>query len=118
WPSIFSGLEIIANHTTLSHRDVGGAPSLFDLLISLGSGHKAKLVLADVGAELDYYPGTMTFISGKVLQHSIGPWGEGERLVIAHFMKDKIHSRVKVSRPAFPSQAFFLKMVGQGGKAR
>ncbi|KAG1732856.1 uncharacterized protein EDB91DRAFT_1084601 [Suillus paluster] len=98
--------------------DIGGAPSLFDLLISLGSGHKAKLVLADVGAELDYYPGTMNFISGKVLQHSIGPWGEGERLVIAHFMKDKIHSRVAVSRPAFPTQAFFLKMVGQGDKGR
>ncbi|KAG1790472.1 uncharacterized protein HD556DRAFT_1310675 [Suillus plorans] len=68
WPSIFSGLEIIAK------SDSGGAPSLFDLLISLGSGHEAKLTLADVGAELDYYPGTMVFISGKVLQHSIGPW--------------------------------------------
>ncbi|KAG1794917.1 uncharacterized protein HD556DRAFT_1442707 [Suillus plorans] len=113
WPSIFSGLEIIANHTTLSHRDSGGAPSLFDLLISLGSGHEAKLTLADVGAELDYYPGTMVFISGKVLQHSIGPWGPGERLVIAHFMRDKIHSRCGVSRPPFPTQAYFLQMVGQ-----
>jgi len=118
WPSIFSGLEIIANRTTLSHRDTGGSASLFDLLISLGSGHEAKLVLADVGAELDYYPGTMTLISGKVLQHSIGPWGKGERLVIAHFMKDKIHSRVEVPRPAFPRQAFFLKMVGKEGKGR
>ncbi|KAG0703425.1 hypothetical protein DFH29DRAFT_874531 [Suillus ampliporus] len=113
WPSIFSGLEIIANRTTLSHRDPGGAPSLFDLLISLGSGHEAKLMLADVGAELNYCPGTMVFISGKVLQHSIGPWGPGERLVIAHFMKDKIHSRVRVSRPPFPTQAYFLKMVGR-----
>ncbi|KAG1840122.1 hypothetical protein C8R48DRAFT_679665 [Suillus tomentosus] len=94
-PDLFeAGLEIIANRTTLSHRDSGGAPSLFDLLISLGSGHEAKLTLADVGAELDYYPGTMVFISGKILQHSIGPWGPGERLVIAHFMRDKIHSRV------------------------
>ncbi|KAG2067042.1 hypothetical protein BDR04DRAFT_1028585, partial [Suillus decipiens] len=73
WPSIFSGFEIIANWTTLSHQDTGGSPSLFDLLISLGSGHEAKLTLADVGAELDYNPGTMVFISGKVLQHSIGP---------------------------------------------
>ncbi|KAG0694117.1 hypothetical protein DFH29DRAFT_880933, partial [Suillus ampliporus] len=32
WPSIFSGLEIIANRTTFSHRDPGGSPSLFDLL--------------------------------------------------------------------------------------
>ncbi|KAG1895262.1 uncharacterized protein F5891DRAFT_984344 [Suillus fuscotomentosus] len=113
WPSIFSGLEIIANCTTLLHRDFGGAPSLFDLLISLCSGHEAKLTLADVGAELNYYPGTMVFIYRKVLQHSIGPWGPGERLVNAHFMRDKIHSRVGVSRPPFPTQAYFLKMVGQ-----
>ncbi|KAG2030611.1 hypothetical protein BDR03DRAFT_822265, partial [Suillus americanus] len=105
WPLIFSGLEIIANRTTLSHQDAGGSPTLFDLLISLGSSHEAKLTLADVGAELDYNPGTMVFISGKVLQHSIGPWGPGERLIIAHFMKDKIHSRVKVSRPTFSMQA-------------
>ncbi|KAG2079127.1 hypothetical protein BDR04DRAFT_997651, partial [Suillus decipiens] len=58
--------------------DTGGSPSLFDLLISLGSGHEAKLTLADVGAELDYNPGIMVFISGKVLKHSIGPWGPGE----------------------------------------
>ncbi|KAG2150756.1 uncharacterized protein EDB93DRAFT_1051873, partial [Suillus bovinus] len=62
-----------------------------DLLVSLGSEHEAKLTLPDVGAELDYYPGTMVFISGKVLEHSVGLWIKGERLVIAHFMKDKVH---------------------------
>ncbi|KAG1729647.1 uncharacterized protein EDB91DRAFT_1059927, partial [Suillus paluster] len=115
-PSIFSGLEVIANCVTFSHRDPGGAPSLFDLLVSLGSGHEAKLTLRDIGAELDYHPGTMVFISGKVLEHSIGPWIKGERIVIAHFMKDKVHSRVGVPRPAFPTQDFFLQMVGRQTK--
>lgn len=114
WPSVFSGLEIIANRTTPSHRDAGGAPSHFDLLVSLGRNHEAKLTLPDVQAELDYFPGTMVFISGKVLEHSVGPWINGERLVIAHFMKDKVHNRLGVPRPAFPTQSFFLKFIGRG----
>ncbi|KAG1845638.1 hypothetical protein F4604DRAFT_1688621 [Suillus subluteus] len=70
WPSIFSGLEIIANRTTFSHRDPGGSPSLFDLLVSLGRNHHATLSLADVHAELDYSPGAMVYIAGRVLEHS------------------------------------------------
>ncbi|KAG1877468.1 hypothetical protein F4604DRAFT_1680134 [Suillus subluteus] len=83
WPSIFSGLEIIANRVTFSHRDSGGSPTLFDLLVSL-----------DLQAELDYSPGTMVYVSGRVLEHSVGPWLNGERLVITHFMKDAVHERV------------------------
>lgn len=113
WPSIFSGLEVIVNRTTLSHRDPGGSTTLFDLLVSLGKSHAAKITLPDVQAELDYFPGTMLLISGIVLEHAVGPWGDGERYVIAHFMKDKIHDRMGVPRPAFPMQSFFLGMVGE-----
>ncbi|KAG1717283.1 hypothetical protein EDB19DRAFT_1651486, partial [Suillus lakei] len=111
WPSIFSGLEIIANRVTPSHRDGGGAPPLHDLLVSLGIGHTATIKLADVQAELDYFPGTMLYISGIILEHSVGPWVDGERFVVAHFMKDKVHDRVGVKRPNFPMQSFFLEMI-------
>ncbi|KAG1828200.1 hypothetical protein EV424DRAFT_1295140, partial [Suillus variegatus] len=91
WPSIFSGLEIIANRVTFSHRDAGGSPSLFDLLVSLGRNHHATLALADLHAELDYSSGAMVYIAGRVLEHSVGPWLNGEQVVIAHFMKDAVH---------------------------
>ncbi|KAG1893225.1 uncharacterized protein F5891DRAFT_1196677 [Suillus fuscotomentosus] len=78
WPSIFSGLDIIANRVTFSHRDAGGSPSLLDLLVSLGRNHHATLALEDLKAELDYSPGTMVYISGRVLEHSVGPWLNGE----------------------------------------
>ncbi|KAG1898816.1 uncharacterized protein F5891DRAFT_913765, partial [Suillus fuscotomentosus] len=68
WPSIFSGLEIIANRVTFSHRDAGGSPSLFDLLVSLGRNHHATLALADLHAELDYSPGAMVYIAVSILQ--------------------------------------------------
>jgi hypothetical protein len=66
WPSIFSGLEIISNRTTFTHRDPGGAPSHYDLLVSLGIGHNATFSIEDIEAEFGYGPGTMNFISGKV----------------------------------------------------
>jgi hypothetical protein len=66
WPSIFLELEVIVNCTTWSHRDPGGAPSHYDLLVSLGIGHDATFSIEDVEAELGYGPGTMNFISGKV----------------------------------------------------
>lgn len=111
WPSIFSGLEVIVNRVTLSHRDPGGSATLQDMLVSLGTGHTAKITLPDVRAELDYFPGTMLFISGLVLEHAVGPWDGGERFVIAHFMKDKVHDRMGVPRPAYPMQGYFLEMI-------
>ncbi|KAG2108757.1 uncharacterized protein F5147DRAFT_549234, partial [Suillus discolor] len=56
WPSEFSGLEVIVNRETPSHRDPGASPSFYDLLVSLGKAHHAILALPDLGAELAYPP--------------------------------------------------------------
>lgn len=66
WPSIFSGLEVISNRMTLSHRDPGGAPSHYDMLVSLGIEHDTIFSIEDLEAELVYSPGTMTYIAGRV----------------------------------------------------
>jgi hypothetical protein len=66
WPSIFTGMELIANRITLSYRDAGGAQSHYDLLASLGIGHDATFSIKDLNVELDYFPGTLAFIAGKV----------------------------------------------------
>ncbi|KAG1789806.1 uncharacterized protein HD556DRAFT_1198629, partial [Suillus plorans] len=68
---------------TFSHRDGSESPSLLDLLVSLGRNHHATLALADLKAELNYSPGTIVYISGRVLEYSVGPWLNGEQFVIA-----------------------------------
>ncbi|KAG1726467.1 hypothetical protein EDB19DRAFT_1595149, partial [Suillus lakei] len=83
WPSVFSGIEVIVNQETQNHWDPGASPSFYDLLVSLGKGHQAILNLPDLGAELHYPPGTMVYISGKVLEHGVPGWGDGERIVLA-----------------------------------
>ncbi|KAG2070553.1 hypothetical protein BDR04DRAFT_1018580, partial [Suillus decipiens] len=76
---------------TLGHCDAGGASSHYDLLASFGIGHNAIFQIEDLEAELDYFPRTLVSILGKVLEHSVSLWKIGERFVIAHFMKDKVH---------------------------
>jgi hypothetical protein len=66
WPSIFTGIELIANWITLSHCDAGGAQSHYDLLASLSIEHDATFSIKDLNVELDYFSGTLPFIAGKV----------------------------------------------------
>ena len=42
WPSIFSGSQVIVNQVTPSHRDSGGFPTHYDLLMSSGNPHKSQ----------------------------------------------------------------------------
>src|SRR5437879_1923962 len=51
WTSAYSGIDVIANRITPPHRDGGGALSFYDLLLSLGKGHDAKLHVTDLGAQ-------------------------------------------------------------------
>ncbi|KAG1827503.1 uncharacterized protein BJ212DRAFT_1205901, partial [Suillus subaureus] len=83
WPSVFSGIKVIVNQETPHHWDLGASPSFYNLLVSLGKAHQAILNLPDLGAKLEYPPGTMIYTSGRVLEHGVPAWGDGERIIIA-----------------------------------
>ncbi|KAI6097097.1 hypothetical protein F5141DRAFT_1205735 [Pisolithus sp. B1] len=51
WPSIYVGIDVIVNQETPPHLDKVSAPSLLDLL-----------------------PGTMIYLAGKLLHHSVPKW--------------------------------------------
>ncbi|KIK23207.1 hypothetical protein PISMIDRAFT_100944, partial [Pisolithus microcarpus 441] len=84
WPSIYLGIDVIINQETPPHQDQVSAPSLLDLVVSLGT-HDALV---------DSHPNsTMIYLAGKVLTHSVPKWGKGERVALAHYMKDAVHNR-------------------------
>ncbi|KAG1776138.1 hypothetical protein EV702DRAFT_1046308 [Suillus placidus] len=112
WPFVFSGIEVIVNQETSYHRDIGASASVYDLLVSLGQAHKVILDIPDLGAQLRYPPRTMVYILGKVLEHGVLSWGDGERIVIAHFVKDKVHDKQGIPRSKFVIAHNFLN---QGG---
>ncbi|KAI6098778.1 hypothetical protein EDD17DRAFT_1516399 [Pisolithus thermaeus] len=81
WPSIYVGIDVIVNQETPPHLDKVSAPSLLDLL-----------------------PGTMIYLPGKLLHHSVPKWEKGERIALAHYMKDAVHNRFGLARPPFTQQ--------------
>jgi hypothetical protein len=101
WPSAFSGIQAIVNRITPSHRDTGAAPSMFDLLVSAGTHRNANLRLGDVKANLSYKPGTVVLVCGRVLKHEVADWKLGERICMAHFMRDNVHQRLGLPRPTW-----------------
>ena len=99
WKSIFSAMAVIVNRETPKHRDSGGALSHPDLLVSAGEHTGAELRLPDVGTVLEYNPGTAVLIAGRALAHAVPRTWSGDRVCIAHYVKDKVHNRLGISRP-------------------
>jgi|SRR5215510_5564535 len=107
WPSVFSGISVISNRKTLAHRDQGGWPQCYDLLLAAGNYSNALFSVPDVGAEFQYNPGTVVAICGKVLRHAVYDWSGGERLCYAHFMRNNVHNRLQVKQTSWSSMQLY-----------
>lgn len=99
WQSLFTASQVIVNRTTPAHRDSGSAPPMYDLLTSAGTHSSAQLALPDLEATLSYSPGTVIAIAAKVLLHGVNSWTGGERICIAHYMRDAVLGHLGVERP-------------------
>ncbi|KAI6115786.1 hypothetical protein EDD17DRAFT_1478847, partial [Pisolithus thermaeus] len=107
WPSIYLGIDVIVNQETPPHLDQVSAPSLLDLVVSLGT-HDAQFYISELGTIFCYQPGTMIYLAGKLLTHSVPKQETGERIALAHYMKDAVHNRFGLARPAFTKQRGIL----------
>jgi hypothetical protein len=111
WPSIFSGIEVISNRITPPHRDPKAAPPTYDLLVSAGTHTEAWFDLQDVNAHLAYNPGTVIALCGKVLRHGVEKWVGGERICIAHFIRDAVHERFNLPSPGWVNSRRYVTMM-------
>lgn len=118
WPSFFSGIEVIANRMTPIHRDAHAAPPVYDFLVSAGTHTEAWLDLPDVNARVEYKPCTVIAVCGKALRHGVAGWVGGERICIAHFIRDNVHNRLQLPRPDWVSIAPYLAFMDGGFKNR
>ena len=104
WPTVYSGMDVIANRSTPGHFDRGGAHIFYDHLVNFGQDHDARFCVDDLEGQFVYRPGTSILLTGKLFKHSVPPWAGGERIVIAHYSKDAVHHRLEVERPSLPNQ--------------
>lgn len=100
WSSPFSAYSIIANRCTPFHRDNQSRKEWYDMLVSVGDYQEAELSMPGIGPTFAYNSGTVMAFSGKVLQHGVGRHS-GNRLCIAHYMRDKVHERLGIQAPGW-----------------
>jgi len=111
WQSVYTGIAVISNRRSPSHRDTKGRPEWFDTLISYSdSRSRPRLLIEDLGMDLDYSSGTVVSFCGSVLKHEVRSWGVGDRVCYAHFMRDSVRSRLKM-----PPAGWVNRSMYQGG---
>ena len=91
WTSALSGVAVIRNRITPSHRDRYSRFHWYDLLATLGSYRRGILKMPGLGIFLSYGPGTVVGLSGMALQHEV-PKVKGERVCYAYFMRNDVHA--------------------------
>jgi hypothetical protein len=109
WTSVYTGIAVIVNRITTRHRDAGGCPEWYDLLASCGTHTNAELAIPELDATFSYSPGTVIEICGKVLSHSVGRWEGGERICMAHYMRNMVHDRLNIDKPTWSRHNVFAR---------
>ena len=107
WPSVYTAMQVIVNRVTPPHRDEGGCLTHYDLLVSAGTHTGATVDIPELGMTLAYSPGTIVSLCGRIFFHQVLRW-EGERICVAHFIKDNVHERLQLPRPTWPKQSDYF----------
>jgi len=95
WTTPFSGMSVISNRETPIHRDVQSRHSWYDILLTLGDYSNGRIELPSLGVRLQYDPGTVVALAGKVVPHGV-PECDGNRVCLAYFMRNNVHERAGV----------------------
>lgn len=106
WTSVFSGVSVISNRVTPSHRDRQSSHEWYDLLATLGDYSDCDMKLPGLGISLEYGPGTVIGLSGMVLEHGV-PKFDGDRVCYAYFMRDKVHQWAEVPAGTWMSTKYY-----------
>ena len=109
WQSVYTGIAIICNRLTPSHRDSKGRLEWYDTLVSYsGCGTAPRLLIKDVGLDLEYSSGTVVSLCGTALEHEVQEWGVGDRVCYAHFMREMVRKRLDVPPAGWMNRTMYL----------
>ena len=107
WMSSFSGYGIISNCKTPLHRDNNSQGAWFDLLTTIGPYSGSRLILQNLGLELQYESGTMVAVLGRIVRHGTTDCN-GSRVCIAQYMRDNVLDRFGIDSPGFVTVSHYM----------
>jgi hypothetical protein len=113
WATPFTGLSVIMNRETITHRDVKGYRESLDLLLTIGQYTGGRFHLPGLGFSLIYNPGTVVALAGNVLQHGVCPV-TGERACLAHFWHHKVAEKLGIMQPGWVTVDDLTRMMEDG----
>lgn len=109
WQSVYTGIQVICNRITPPHRDSKGRPEWYDILANYSEvGALPRLVIEDIGLDLEYGSGTVVGFCGSIFQHGVDSWGDGDRICYAHFMRESVRKRLKVPAAGWVKRSNYL----------
>ncbi|EIW75351.1 hypothetical protein CONPUDRAFT_66011, partial [Coniophora puteana RWD-64-598 SS2] len=100
WPSVFGAMSVMSNRQSILHRDTSGRPSWYDVLASIGNYKGGTVSLPGLGVNLEYAPGTIVALYGKLLRHGV-PVCSGNRVCYAFYMRDDVQAWAGVETPTW-----------------
>ncbi|KAI0338537.1 hypothetical protein BDW22DRAFT_1337809 [Trametopsis cervina] len=96
WNYPSHGLAFISNRQTPLHRDRKTSTTMYDTLVTCGRYSDGDFMIAEVGLRFRYKPGTMITLAGGLLRHG-AEVEDGERVVIASFMRQELMDAMDVA---------------------
>jgi hypothetical protein len=108
WQSVYTGIGVICNRITPSHRDSKGRPEWFDTLLNYENGGRPRFLLKDLGMDLEYSSGTVISFCGSILEHEVKSWGNGERICYANFMRESVRKYLDVPPAGWVERSMYL----------
>jgi hypothetical protein len=117
WQSVYTGIAVISNRTSRIHRDTKSNPEWFDTLVSYSDPSTTpRLLLTDIGLDLEYSSGTVVGLCGSVLNHAVESWGMGDRICLAHFMRESVRDRFNVNPAGWVYRDKYLPFNANSGQ--
>jgi len=90
WPTAVSGVSVIANRASVCHTDNKGSKHWYDMLLTAGTYKECWFRLPDLDLRLEYLPGTVVALTGRILRHEVVEWKGGDRVCYAHWIRPSV----------------------------
>jgi hypothetical protein len=108
WPSSMPGISVISNRASICHLDVNGHKEWYDFLVAAGTYKQCWFRLPDLGLELQYLPGTLVALNGRILRHEVVEWDGGDRVCYAHWVRPTLLRALSVNFPSWVTQSEYV----------